>query len=79
MGWANVFTAFGVVLLGMTISFVLFIIELLTTAAGCCKRMMNAYNYRIIIEPKTDLGYDVGESVRDAGRWNTAQSLDGPQ
>ena len=79
MGWPNVFTAFGVGFLGITISLGLFIIELLTTAAGCCKKMMNAYNYRIIIEPKTDLGYNVGESVRDAGRWNTAQTLDGPQ
>ena len=54
MRFANVFTAFGVVLLGMTISLVLFIIELVTHAFGCCKKMMNAYNYRIITKPNAD-------------------------
>ena len=54
MRFANVFTAFGVVLLGMTISLVLFIIELVTHAFGCCKKMMNAYNYRIDTKPNAD-------------------------
>ena len=51
LGFANVFTAFGVALLGITISLVLFIIELVTAAFGCCKKMMNAYNYRIDTRP----------------------------
>ena len=47
----KVFTAFGVALLGITISLVLFIIELGTAAFGCCKKLMNAYNYRIDTKP----------------------------
>ena len=54
MGWGNVFTAFGVALLGLAISLVLFMIELVTAALGCCKRMMNAYNYRIDTKPNPD-------------------------
>ena len=54
MGFGNVFTAFGVGLLGLTISLVFFAIELVTTAFGCCKKMMNAYNYRIEIKPNPD-------------------------
>ena len=52
--FANVFTAFGVALLGITISLVLFIIELVTAAFGCCKKMMNVYNYRIDTKPNPD-------------------------
>ena len=51
MGFANVFTAFGVALLGLAISLVLFMIELGTAAFGCCKKLMNAYNYRIDTKP----------------------------
>ena len=47
MGFSNVFTAFGVGLMGITFSLALFIVELATAAFGCCKKMMNAYNYRI--------------------------------
>ena len=54
MGWENVFTAFGVALLGIAISLVLFIIELGTAAFGCCRKMMNAYNYRIETQPNSD-------------------------
>ena len=50
----NVFTAFGVALLGIAISLVLFIIELGTAAFGCCKKLMNAYNYRIDTKPNPD-------------------------
>ena len=50
----KVFTAFGVALLGITISLVLFIIELVTAALGCCKKMMNVYNYRIDTKPNPD-------------------------
>ena len=54
MGFPNVFTAFGVALLGITVSLILFIIELVTHAFGCCKKMMNAYNYRIDTKPNAD-------------------------
>ena len=53
LGFGNVFTAFGVALLGITFSLVLFLIELVTAAFGCCKKMMNAYNYRIDTRPNS--------------------------
>ena len=49
LGFVNVFTAFGIGLLGLIISFVLLLIEMLTAkyGTGNCKKLLNAYNYRI--------------------------------
>ena len=47
----NVFTAFGVGLLGVVISLGLFIMEKITTRYGFFKKLFNAYNYRIREEP----------------------------
>ena len=46
----NVFTAFGVGLLGLIISLGLFLIELVTASYRGCKKLMNVYNYRIDVE-----------------------------
>ena len=54
MGFANVFTAFGVGLLGITISLIFFMMELVSGAFGCFKKMMNIYNYRIDTKPNPD-------------------------
>ena len=50
--FGTVFTAFGVVLFGLSLSLGLLLIEIITTKYGHvrCKRIMNAYNYRIIRE-----------------------------
>ena len=52
MGFANVFTAFGVVLFGLMVSFVLFMIEIFVAkyGTGTCKKGMNVYNYRVKVE-----------------------------
>ena len=52
LGLVNMFTAFFVVLLGVMVSFGLFIMEILITkyGTGSCKSMMNAYNYRIDVK-----------------------------
>ena len=49
----TVFTAFGVVLIGLTLSFALLLIEMITAkyGHGRCKKIMNAYNYRIASQP----------------------------
>ena len=48
LSFENVFTAFGVGLLGLIISFGLLLIEMITSkyGRGGCKRLLNAYNYR---------------------------------
>ena len=40
-------TAFGVVGFGLFLSVSLFLIEVITSKSGCCKNIMNAYNYKI--------------------------------
>ena len=46
------FTAFGIVLFGLSLSLALLLIEIITTKYGHvrCKRILNAYNYRIMEE-----------------------------
>ena len=39
--------AFGVTLLGLSLSVCLFLVEIITSKYGCCKKSMNAYNYII--------------------------------
>ena len=46
MGFGSVFTAFGVGLFGLVTSLGIFIIELMTSGYGVCRKLMNAYNYR---------------------------------
>ena len=46
MGFGSVFTAFGVGLFGLVTSFGIFIIEIMTSGYGICRKLMNAYNYR---------------------------------
>ena len=50
--FGTMFTAFGVVLFGLSLSLALLLIEIIATkyGPGRCKRIMNAYNYRIIGE-----------------------------
>ena len=57
MGWPAVFTAFGVVVLGIALSLGLFIIEILTSRAGYGKKMLNAYNYQIDLETKPAIAH----------------------
>ena len=47
LSFGTVFTAFGVGLLGLGLSFALLLIEIITAKYGRCRRIMNAYNYRI--------------------------------
>ena len=49
---ANLFTAFGVGLVGLIVSFGLLMIEAITAkyGSGGCKNIMNAYNYKINVE-----------------------------
>ena len=49
---ANVFTAFGVGLFGLIISFGLLVIETITAkyGSGGCKNIMDAYNYKNNVE-----------------------------
>ena len=47
LDFGNVFTAFGVPLLGLFLSVCLFLVEIITSKYGCCKKAMNTYNYRI--------------------------------
>ena len=47
LDFGNVFTAFGVTLLGLFLSVCLFLVEIITSKYGCCKKAMNTYNYRI--------------------------------
>ena len=53
LGFENVFTAFGVGLLGLITSLGLFVLEKITTRYGFFKKLFNAYNYRIREEPIT--------------------------
>ena len=58
----TVFTAFGVVLLGLNLSFALLLVEMIIAkfGHGRCKWIMNAYNYRIASQPNPpDMGRDV--------------------
>ena len=50
--FGTVFTAFGAVLFGLSLSLGLLLIEIMTNkyGHGRCKRIMNAYNYRITRE-----------------------------
>ena len=62
LSFGTVFTAFGVVVLGLNLSFALLLIEIITARYGCgrCKRIMNAYNYRITCNPNPpDMGWNV--------------------
>ena len=47
MDFGNVFTAFAVPLLGLFLSICFFLLEKITFKFGCCKKAINAYNYRI--------------------------------
>ena len=41
------FTAFAVTLLGLFLSIFFFMLEIITAKYGCCKKSMNAYDYKI--------------------------------
>ena len=47
LDFGNVFTAFAVPLLGLFLSICFFLLEIITSKFGCCKKAINAYNYRI--------------------------------
>ena len=47
MDFGNVFTAFAVPLFGLFLSICFFLLEKITSKFGCCKKAINAYNYRI--------------------------------
>ena len=53
LSFVTVFTAFGVVLLGLNLSFALLLIEMIVAKYGYgrCKRIMNAYNHRMVHQP----------------------------
>ena len=55
LDFGQVFTAFGVVLAGLCLSICLFTIERLTLNCGWCRRILNAYNYRIEVQQNTNL------------------------
>ena len=47
LDFGNVFTAFAVPLLGLFLSVCFFLLEMITSKFGCCKKAINAYNYKI--------------------------------
>ena len=47
MNFGNILTAFAVPLLGLFLSICFFLLEILMAKSGCCKKVINAYNYRI--------------------------------
>ena len=53
MGFESVFTAFGMGLLGLGLSLALFMVELMTSGFAVCRKLMNAYNYRHDVKPKS--------------------------
>ena len=65
LGWMNVFTAFGVGLFGLIISLGLFLTELVTASFRGCRKLMNAYNYRIDVEEyKPHIGHGGVKSIK---------------